>query len=93
MKLNTIIFGADDGAITVHNSNGGFARVYAAGLRFDEIGMELAEAVLFTGATARDDFFNSSSIDYCDEEGFEDGEAIEFVTSAMEFLSNKLETL
>lgn len=85
--MNTVVFGAEDGAITVHNSNGGFARVDAAGMGFDDIGMELAEAVLFTGATVRDDFFNSSSIEFCDEEGFEDGEAIGFVTSAIQFLT------
>lgn len=84
--MNTIIFGAEEGVITVHNDNGGYAKVDAAGMRVDDIGLMIAEAILYTGGTSRDTFYNSSSIDFCDEEGFEFDEAIGFVSKALEIL-------
>lgn len=84
--MKVVVFGAEEGAVTVNTDGGGYARVDAAGMRVDDIGLMLAEAILYTGATSRDDFYNSSSIDFCDEEGFEFDEAIGFVSKALEIL-------
>lgn len=84
--MNTIVFGAVNGEITIHNDNGGYAKVDCAGLVDDHAGMLIAEAIRHTGGSSNDNFYNSSSIDYCDEEGFEDDEALRFVDAGLSLL-------
>jgi hypothetical protein len=88
--MNTVIFGAEEGVITVHNDNGGYAKVDAAGILFAE--NDVTDALIDLGVNPGDDFYNSSSIDYCDEEGFEPGEARAIVDQALFDLKLTLRT-
>lgn len=86
--MKTIIFGANEGQIWINVDDGGYAKVDAAGILFAE--NDVTDALVDLGVNHSDVFYNSSSIDFCDEEGFEAGEAIEIVNKA---IADLIETL
>ena len=85
---NTVIFSTEDGKICVNVDNGGYASVDAAGILFPE--NDVTDALIDLGVNPSDDFYNSSSIDYGHEEGFELGEAGEIVLLAIKQLKETL---
>lgn len=85
---NTVIFGAEEGKICINVDNGGYASVDAAGILFPE--NDVTDALIDLGVNPSDNFYNSSSIDYCHEEGFEQGEAGETVSLAVKQLTATL---
>lgn len=76
-----VIFGAEAGEIWINVNDGGYAKVDAAGILFAE--NDVTDALIDLGVNPSDDFYNASSIDYCDEEGFEAGEASEIIQKAI----------
>lgn len=79
--MNTVIFGADEGQITISLGDGSYSKVDAAGILFAE--NDVTDALIDLGVNPSDDFYNSSSIDFGDEEGFEPGEAQAIVDQAL----------
>ena len=79
--MNTVIFGAEAGEIWINVNNGGYAKVDAAGILFAE--NDVTDALIDLGVNPSDDFYNSSTIDFGDEEGFEPGEAQAIVDQAL----------
>lgn len=87
--MNTVIFGADEGQITISLSDGSYAKVDAAGILFAE--NDVTDALIDLGVNPSADFYNSSSIDFGDEEGFEAGEAGAIVSQAIADLQKTLQ--
>lgn len=83
-----VIFGAEAGEIWINVNDGGYAKVDAAGILFAE--NDVTDALIDLGVNPSDDFYNASSIDYCDEEGFEAGEASEIIQKAIADLQKTL---
>lgn len=87
--VNTVIFGAEAGEILINVDDGGYAKVDAAGILFAE--NDVTDALIDLGVNPSDNFYNASSIDYCDEEGFEAGEAGAIVSQAITYLQKTLQ--
>ena len=87
--MNTVVFGANEGQITISLSDGGYAKVDAAGILFAE--NDVTDALIELGVNPSDQFYNSSSIDFDDEEGFESGEARAIVDQAIADLKKTLQ--
>ncbi len=86
---NTVIFGTEDGKICINVGDGGYSQIEAAGILFAE--NDVTDALIDLGVNPSDEFYNSSSIDFCDEEGFEPGEAGAIVSQAIFALKNTLQ--
>jgi hypothetical protein len=87
--MNTVIFSAEAGEILINVGDGGYAKVDAAGILFAE--NDVTDALIDLGVNPGDDFYNSSSIDFGDEEGFEPGEARAIVDQALFDFKNTLQ--
>lgn len=88
--MNTVIFGASEGQIWINVSDGGYAQVDAAGILFAE--NDVTDALIDLGVQLTDSFYQSSSIDYCEEEGFEAGEARDITSKAVADFHKTLRT-
>jgi hypothetical protein len=86
--MKTVIFGASEGQIYINMDDGGYSQVDAAGILFAE--NDVTDSLIDLGANPTDNFYNSSSIDFCEEEGFEAGEAAEIVEKAIDYLQKTL---
>ena len=88
--MNTVIFGAEEGQITISLSDGGYAKVDAAGILFAE--NDVTDALIDLGAQLTDAFYQSSSIEFGEEEGFEAGEARDITSKAVADFHKTLRT-
>lgn len=87
--MNTVIFSAEEGQILINVADGGYSKIDAAGILFAE--NDVTDALIDLGVNPGDDFYNSSSIDFGDEEGFEPGEARAIVDQALFDFKNTLQ--
>ena len=88
--MNTVFFNAQESAIKITMADGYYAVVDAAGISYAE--NDVADAMLDLGAEADDCFVCSSDVDFCEEEGFEPGEARDIIHKAIADLKKTLET-
>lgn len=86
--MSTVIFGANEGQIWINIDDGGYSHIDAAGILFAE--NDVTDSLIDLGANPTDNFYNSSSIDFCEEEGFEAGEAAEIIQKAIDYLQKTL---
>jgi hypothetical protein len=50
---------------------------------------DLARILMINGVSTADDIYTSSSIDFCEEEGFESGAALEMIDAAFDIYGDK----
>ena len=88
--MQTVFFTVQEGAIRFEMSHGGSATIDAAGICYAE--NDVGDALIDQGADVDDCFICSSDVDYCEEEGFEPGEARVIIERAIEDLRKTLDT-
>lgn len=86
----SLFFAAEDGELQITAETGGYAKIDAAGVDREYIANEVAQAIKHVGGGADSSFLKSSSIDFCDEEGFEIGEAEAIIDAAIEILESEV---
>ena len=86
-----IVFNANDGEIKITMPDGSYAKVPAAGILFAE--NDITDALIDLGATLEHSFSTSSGVDFCEEEGFEPGEARVIIERAIEDVHKTLEVI
>lgn len=86
--MQTVFFNVDEGAIKITMSDGGSATVDAAGISYAE--NDVGDALVDLGANIEDCFLCSSDVDFCEEQGFEEGEARQVIERAIEDLMKTL---
>jgi len=87
--MNTVFFNVQESAIKITMDDGYYAVVDAAGISYSE--NDVADALIDLGANADDRFVCSSDVDFCEEEGFEPGEAGEIIRKAIADLKKTLD--
>ena len=86
--MQTVFFNATEGAIKITMTDGASATVDAAGICYAE--NDVGDALIDLGANTEDCFLCSSDVDFCEEEGFEAGEARQIIERAIEDLMKTL---
>ena len=76
-----VFFGAADGEVTVSVDQQPVGSAATAD--------DLARILMINGVSTADDLYNSSSIDFCEEEGFEPGAAGDMITAAFDIYGTK----
>lgn len=73
-----VFFSANEGSIELH--------IEQALIGTAKNAEDLSKLLIANGVSFQDDLSASSSIDFCDEEGFEPGEAGEIIEAALEII-------
>ena len=89
--MQTVFFTVQEGAIRFTMSDGGSATVDAAGISYAE--NDVSDAMIDLGVNTTDTFICSSDVDFCEEEGFEPGEARVIIERAIEDVHKTLEVI